>query len=90
MHKYDGIPRLKVNIKEEKQQDEKKADEKSAVVRSFVRRMLAALGLVLALFLGKYSGIARIRQAAESVKNAICYDVFSVEEVQDEKDEETA
>ena len=86
MHKYEGIKRFEatpINQTESVKSIEKK--EKGGKVKSFFLRSLFALLLVLALFLGKVSGIAEVEKVSESIKSAICYDFFDDESEESEK-----
>ena len=88
MHKYEGIRRLEVTVRENETTPSVKRKLKKGGVSGGVVRFLAALGLVLALFLGKASGLSEISGASKRIKDAICYDYFSgSSEAETEKDE---
>ncbi len=88
MHKYEGIRRLKVTVREDEASTSIKIKSKKRSVSSGVVRFLAALGLVIALLLGKASGLSEINSASKRIKDAICYDYFAdSNEAETEKEE---
>jgi hypothetical protein len=86
MHKYEGIRRLEVTVRDNESSSTLKIKSNKRGVNGSVVRFLAALGLVLALILGKASGLSEINSASKRIKDAICYDYFS-ESSETEKDE---
>ena len=85
MHKYDEIRRLDARtVVNEGEQAKKKSTTPKKAWRVIVR-FLAALGLVLALFVGKFFGSERIAKATDKLKEAICYDYFTEERADEDK-----
>lgn len=61
----------------------KNEHSKNSKLRSVLIRSICALLLVLAILVGKYSGVSNLKKVSDEIVDAICYDPFDFDGKQD-------